>query len=273
MKNLPQNLTAAVDRARRAFIDRNVAQTLINCVDLTAVNRNVNPMLVNQICRDADQGINGKAASVTVHSSFLTQAFNNVARRRVPIATVVNYPDGTGTPLITERETRSAIIKGATEIEIVLDHKTLLGGDKAGARALLLACKKACGNDAKMKVVLESSAFPDHQTLYEAACLAIDCGADMLVTATDTPSMRATTTLEAAATMLQAIKDNRKGTGLKIGGEMDNVRALTPYVALARQMMGEKWIKPENFRVAGRALINEAVRIFNPPPQIGHSGI
>src|SRR5690606_7607826 len=127
-----------------SFMDRFTAHTLINCVDLTAINRLVNPMLVNHICRDADQGINGKAASVTVHSTFLTQAFNNVARRRVPIATIINYPGGTGTTAQTERETHSAIIKGATEIEIVMDYNALKNGDKTTARALLLACKKAC---------------------------------------------------------------------------------------------------------------------------------
>ncbi|MBU0800576.1 MAG: hypothetical protein KKA05_06180, partial [Alphaproteobacteria bacterium] len=171
----------------------------------------------------------------------------------------------------TERETHNAVIRGASEIEIVLDYNSLKDGDKATTRALLLACKKACGKDAIMKVVIETSAFRDHDALYDAACLAMDCGADMLVTATDAPGNRSNTTLEAAATLLQAIKDNGKKTGLKIAGEIDSARNHAPYMALARHMMGDNWVKPENFRIAGRALLNEAVNIINTPPRLGHS--
>lgn len=260
MKNMPAALSGVVDRVRHSHtIDPRTARDMINCLDMTAVNSNANHMLVNAVCRDADQGRFGASASVTVHPNFLTQTFNNGARRNIPVASIVNYPDGGGTPSQTERDTRSLVSRGVREIEIVIDYESLRRGKKDNARDLLVACRKACGKDAKMKVVLEGGAFTNYEHLYEAACLAIDCGADMLVTGTVRNETRANTCIEHAATILQAIKDTGGRTGLKIGGEQDNARAHGPYFALVRDMMGEKWIRPDNFRIGGRALQSEAL--------------
>jgi deoxyribose-phosphate aldolase len=263
MKNMPSSLSKAADRVRNAGLDPRTARDMINCLDISAVNGNVNPMLVNAICRDADQGRHGASATVTVHPNYLTNAFNNGARGRVPVACIMNYPDGKGTVFNTERDTRSAVARGVKEIEIVIDHEAFKRGDKDSVRALLTACRRACGKDAKMKVVLEGSSFTEFSPLYEAACLAIDCGADMLVTGTAVNEMRSNTALEHAAVILMAIRDNGKKIGLKIGGEHDNARAHAPYFALARNMMGADWVRPENFRIGGRALQSEALAVLN----------
>ena len=278
MKNLPPAVGEMADRVRHVNVDRRSARDIIVCLDLTAINRNVNPMLVNHLCRDADQGRHGRAAAIVVHTTFLSQAFNNVARKRVPVGTVVNFPQGGGTSEQTARDTRSAIIKGASEIEIVIDHAALRRGDKGHVRDLLRACRESCGKDAIMKVVLETSAFDDYGALYEAAELALDCGADMLVTATGMNSQngRSHTSLEAAASMLHAIRNNGNRAGIKIAGEQDSARAHAPYIALARRMMGDDWVTPVNFRIGGRALQADALRWLQPglpPPSHQGSGI
>jgi len=96
----------------------------------------------------------------------------------------------------------------------------------------------------------------------------------MLVTGTVRNEMRANTSIEHAATILQAIKDTGGRTGLKIGGEVDNARAHMPYFILARSMMGTDWIRPDNFRIGGRALQSEALAAAsgNQPRPFTHLG-
>jgi deoxyribose-phosphate aldolase len=264
MRNLPPALEAAVARVRHVMPDQNGARAMIACFDLTHVNRNTNPMIINHLARDTDQGQWGRVAALCVEQSFLTQAFNSVARRRVNIGSFVNFPDGDGTPDQTARDVRRAIIKGANEIEIVMNHEEFRKGNKAAVRAVLESARQACGKDATLKVVLETSAYSDAGALYDAATLAIDCGADMLVTASGPTRMRpVTTSLEAAALMLHAIRDSGKPVGLKIAGDGDDIRSAAPYLALARQMMGSAWAKPANFRIGGQNLHKDAAAFLS----------
>lgn len=267
MRNFPQALKKVVERIRYTSIDAQTARTIINCADLSTRSSVQHTMDVSMLCHAARQGPLGNAASVTVQHAHITQAFNQLARSNVAVAATVNATSGVYSALETERITRSLLLRGVSEVEITLHHKALNEGNKAAAQALLQACRRACGKDARMKVVIETRQFNDHQALYDAATLAIDCGADMLVTANFVPRDRTPqTTLEAAATLLQAIRDNGGKTGLKIGGEHDNVRVIAPYMALARALMGSRWLTPSNFRIDGQEIIGEAARIANPPP-------
>lgn len=273
MRNMPPALSRVVERVRHTPVDSNIARAMLSCIDMTLITSSLNSVLVGGMSRDADQGTLGKAASITVHPNNLTNAFNQAGRYNIPVACIVNYPSGNAYPSTIERETRGLVNRGAREIEIVIDHNALRRGDKDAALHQLLACHRGCGGQARMKVVLEGAAFNDFQSLYDAACLAIDCGADMLVTGTMQSEFRpnvSNTSLEHAATILQAIKDNGRKTGLKIGGEVDTVAAHTPYFLLARVMMGADWVRPDNFRIGGRGLHLEALTITRkaqtPPP-------
>lgn len=266
MRNLPPSLEAAVRQTRSVMPDPNSARVMINCFDLTQNKRNVNPTIISYLSREVTQGRWGKIASLSVDQIFLTQAFNSVARQGVGVGTFINYPSGKGAPEQTAADVRRAVIKGANEIELVMNFEAMHNGQKDEARALIEAAKIACAKDAMLKVVIETSTYNDYGTLYEAATLAIDCGADMLVTMTGADSLgRTTTSPEAAATLLQAIKDSGKPVGLKIAGDGDTLRSAAPYIALARRMMGKDWVRPDNFRIAGNNLHKEAAGYLNNP--------
>ncbi len=235
----------------------------LHCMDLTSLNDADMPETIDALCASADQSVLGKVAAVCVYPRFVRQAASSLVGKDIGIATVINFPDGQSTIEKTVADTLAAINDGATEIDIVLDYKNFIHDDHQTPADLLNACRSACGNKAKMKVILESAAFDNQNLLYEAACLALDCGADFLKTSTGKhPSGGAT--VEAATTMLQAIKDKTSTAGLKISGGVRTAEDAARYIDLAKSMMSENWVEPQHFRLGASSLLDNLLIILLP---------
>lgn len=239
----------------------------LRCMDLTSLNDTDMPDTIDALCVKADQGPLGKVAAVCVYPRFVRQAAAALVGKDIGIATVINFPGGQSTVEKTVADTLAAISDGATEIDIVLDYKNFIHDDRQTPADLLKACRSACGNKAKMKVILESAAFDDQNLLYEAACLALDCGADFLKTSTGKHESGGAT-VEAAKTMLQAIKDKDSKAGLKVSGGVRTAEEADLYIELARSMKGKDWVSPENFRLGASGLLDNLLAFLtNALPQ------
>ncbi len=240
------------------------------CLDLTSLNDNDTPEAIATLCANASQGTLGHVAAVCVYPQFVAQAAQALADKHIGVATVINFPTGKGTAEETARATSQAIADGATEIDIVLDHESFRGDKALHAANLLLACREACGEDVKMKVILESAVFPDMANIYLAGTLAIQCGADILKTSTG-KHQAGGASLPAAFAMMQAIKNKedsvRRPIGLKLSGGLRTVADCAPYFAMARDLMGKNWIRPENFRIGASSLLSDLVTRLNPPKE------
>ena len=129
----------------------------------------------------------------------------------------------------------------------------MLRGDTSHAIDLLAATRRATG-DATMKVILESGAVADAETVRELADLAIDGGADFLKTSTGKTARGAT--LEAAATMLGVIADADRVVGLKPSGGIRTFDDAEQYLALADGAMGPGWATPATFRFGASGLLD-----------------
>ena len=69
-------------------------------------------------------------------------------------------------------------------------------------------------------------------------------------------------TLEAAATMLQAIKDKGSDAGVKISGGVKTVTDGAQYIALTESMMGKSWISTDTFRIGASGVLNDILVVL-----------
>lgn len=260
MRHLPPQLAGLIESAKKAQPDAEAARTSLHSLDLTSLNDDDTTTSIAALTAKADQGSLGHVAATCVYPRFLTQAFNATAAKDINRATVINFPSGKGDPEQTARDAKNAIASGANEIDIVLDYEGFLAGDKKHAEELLRACRATCGEGVKMKVILESAAFDDYAGLYAASRLALDCGTDFLKTSTG-KSVKGGASLEAAATMLQAILDSGSSkAGLKISGGVKTVADCAQYLELARQMMGKDWISKDTFRFGASGVLGDILQ-------------
>lgn len=266
MNNLPTHLADAVAQARTATASKEAATTTLHSLDLTSLNATDTPESIGGVLAKADQGALGHVAAICVYPQFLTQAFNAVAPKGINRATVINFPSGKGEYAQTVADTAAAIKSGANEIDIVLDHETFLKGDPLEAYELLVAAREACNaGGAKLKVILESSVFEKYEDLYDASLLALRAGADFLKTSTGKHATGGAS-LEAVATMLQAIKDEGSNAGLKVSGGVKTVADGAQYIALTEGMMGKGWISADKYRVGASGVMTDIVKVLGGAP-------
>jgi deoxyribose-phosphate aldolase len=259
LQSLPEILAEHVVRARKAEASRAAALTGLHSLDLTSLNDNDTEASIAALIARADQKDLGCVAATCVYPRFLAQTFNATAAKNINRATVINFPSGKGSPRQTLRDAQAAIASGANEIDIVLDYESFLGGDKKTAEDILRACRAACGSGVRMKVILESAAFDNYEDLYAACRLALDCGADFLKTSTG-KSARGGASLEAAATMLQAILDSGRKAGVKISGSVKTVADCAQYISLVQGMMGKNWITTGTFRIGASGVLTDILQ-------------
>lgn len=260
MKNLPTALASTVEQARKAEATRDAASTTLHSLDLTSLNATDTPEVIDTLLKKADQGALGHVAAVCVYPQFLTQSFNAVAKKGINIATVINFPSGHGEYAQTVADTTAAIKAGANEIDIVLDHESFLSGNRDHAFELLVAAREAANaGGAKLKVILESAVFENYQDLYDASLLALRAGTDFLKTSTGKHAAGGAS-LEAVATMLQAIKDEQSPAGLKVSGGVKTVGDGAQYIALTEGMMGKGWISADHYRVGASGVLGDILK-------------
>ena len=265
MHSLPDALTKLIEQARKAPASKAAALTGLHSLDLTSLNDDDTSEKIDALVAKADQGSLGHVAATCVYPRFLTQTFNATASKGINRATVINFPGGHAMPKATASATLVAVGNGANEIDIVLDYERFLAGNTQAAADLLYICRAACGPDVKMKVILESATFENYRDLYAASRLALDCGADFIKTSTG-KSAKGGASLEAAATMLQAIKDSGGKAGLKISGGVKTVADCAQYIALAESMMGKEWITVDTFRFGASGVLTDILQTLGKQP-------
>ncbi len=137
------------------------------------------------------------------------------------VCTVVGFPSGAHESEIKAAEAALAVVRGATEIDMVIDLGAALAGDWGAVEADVAAVQAACGT-ALLKVILESAALTPEQ-LAEACRRSEAGGAQYVKTSTGFhPSGGAS--VEAVRVMRETVGDR---LGVKAsGGIRDTATAL-----------------------------------------------
>ena len=244
---------------------RALARRALAALDLTSLGEDDDRARIEALC-DAANTAHGVPAAMCVYPEWIAtcrRRLHDLGLQQVAVATVVNFPEGAADPARVHRETRRALAAGAHEIDVVLPWRHLQAGDAAIARAVLDACREACGPNVRMKVILETGALETEALTREAAGIALDAGADFLKTSTGKVAVNATP--EAARILLQASHARRGQCGFKAAGGIRTLADAAGYFALADDILGPHWATPERFRFGASSLLGEILAVLDAP--------
>lgn len=205
----------------------------------------------------------GTPAAVCVFAEFVATAREALAAagidQHVRIATVANFPDGDASVDRVRREIDAALDCGADEIDVVFPYRSLLAGDADAGRALVAAARTACDKKT-LKVILETGELARPTLTNQAACIALDGGADFLKTSTGKVAVNATP--ESAELLLTLIRDTGSTAGLKVSGGVRDVASAAGYLDQADRILRAGWADPDHFRIGASSLLDDILRIL-----------
>ncbi len=151
---------------------------ILSKCDHTILSREATWADVKQILND---GITYNTASACIPPYFVAQAKNYV-QERLPVCTVIGFPNGYNTTEVKLFETRDALKNGADEIDTVINTGLVKSGDYKTILNELIALKKACG-DKILKVIIETCLLTEEEKINMCKTVT-ESGADYIKTST-----------------------------------------------------------------------------------------
>ena len=240
----------------------------ISMVDLTTLEGADTPGKVRAICAKA---VRPDATDLSVPSVGAVCVYNDmvgVARTAldliggaaIPVAAVATaFPSGRASYAVKAQDTMDAINAGAAEIDMVIDRGAFLSGRYGEVFDEIVKIKELCGDQAHLKVILETGELVTLDNVRKASYLAMLAGADFIKTSTGkvTPAATAPVVL----VMLEAVRDYYSMTQTRIGvkpaGGIRNTKDAIKQLVLVNEVAGPEWLNPQLFRIGASALLND----------------
>lgn len=257
MSTANATLTDLILTAEKVAVQNYAAEKIIPLLDLTSLNDSDNKLVIEQLCSQAVTPL-GNAAAVCIYPQFITTAKHILENTDIKICSVANFPDGNQPIKKVYTAIEDNVLLGADEIDVVIPYSKYLDNHAAEPiETFVRTCKHICGTKT-LKVILETGAIKDLDLIYAVSCAAIQGGADFLKTSTG--KIAANATLEAAVTMLTAIKKNNVEVGFKVSGGVRYHQQAAAYLFLADCIMGDEWISPQHFRIGASSLLGDLIK-------------
>ena len=153
-------------------------QTILSAVDHTLLAQTATWEEIRQTC---DDGVAYGCASVCIPASYVRQAADYLGGK-LPVCTVIGFPNGYSTTAVKVFEARDAIANGAREIDMVINIGWAKDGRWDELLAEIQAVKAACG-ERVLKVIVETSLLTDEEKV-RLCRIVSDSGADYIKTST-----------------------------------------------------------------------------------------
>ncbi|MBM7585632.1 deoxyribose-phosphate aldolase [Bacillus pakistanensis] len=149
-------------------------------IDHTALKADTSKEAIQKLIDEAKQyGFK----SVCVNPGYVSFASEQLKDTGVEVCTVIGFPLGASTTETKVFETKDAIEKGATEIDMVINVSQLKDKEDAAVEFEISEIVKAAKGKAIVKVIIETSLLTDEEK--ERACLlAKKANADFVKTST-----------------------------------------------------------------------------------------
>ena len=147
-------------------------------VDHTLLTQGATWEEIKQICDDAAEF---QTASVCIPPSYVKQASEYLGDR-IPVCTVIGFPNGYMTTAVKEFETKDAIANGAAEIDMVINIGWVKDGRFDLVEDEIRTLKAACG-DKILKVIIETCLLTEEEKI-KMCELVTNAGADYIKTST-----------------------------------------------------------------------------------------
>lgn len=258
---MKEELQELVVEARKVQANEEYALRTLASMDLTSLGEDDTDEKIIDLCRRAVCPA-GHVAAVCVYDKFVPLCLKELENTGVRVATVCNFPHGLPDAPAVVEEARAQVASGVHEVDVVLPYKRYKAGITDVAISLVEQVRSVCGDEVKLKVILETSQLHSLKIIEEASREVILAGADFIKTSTG--KVPGGATLEAAAVMLSVIKEAqpayKRPLGFKPSGGLKTVSDAAGFLYLADMIMGEGWATPETFRFGASGLLNDVLR-------------
>ena len=151
---------------------------ILAAVDHTLLRQDARWEEIRQVC---DDGIRYRCASVCIPPSYVARA-RDYAAGRIPICTVIGFPNGYSTTAAKCFEARDAVDSGAGEIDMVINLGWVKDRRWEDLLAEIRAVKEACGGRL-LKVIVETCLLTEAEKL-RLCDIVSRSGADYIKTST-----------------------------------------------------------------------------------------
>jgi deoxyribose-phosphate aldolase len=269
---------AATLRTRRTVKKEWQAAWLLRAVtlmDLTTLSGDDTPGRVRRLCAKARRPVRPdlleamdaaqlpiRVAAVCVYHTFVETAVEALEGSGIPVAAVsTGFPAGLSPFAQRLAEIRASVAAGADEIDIVITRSHALTENWRALYDEVRAMREACG-DAHIKTILAAGELGTLRTVARASLVCMMAGADFIKTSTGKETVNAT--LPIGLVMARAIREYRERSGqlvgLKPAGGIRSARDSLEWLALVKDELGDRWLRPDLFRFGVSALLTDIER-------------
>ncbi len=269
---------AATLRTRRTVKREWQAAWLLRAVtlmDLTTLSGDDTPGRVRRLCAKARRPVRAdlleamgaerlpvRVAAVCVYHTFVATALEALEGSGIPVAAVsTGFPAGLSAFEQRIGEIRASVAAGADEIDVVITRAHVLTEDWRALYDEVRTMREACG-DAHIKTILATGELGTLRNVARASMVCMMAGADFIKTSTGKEGVNAT--LPVGLVMARAIRDYRERTGhlvgLKPAGGIRAAREALDWLALIKDELGDRWLRPDLFRFGASALLTDIER-------------
>lgn len=247
----------------------------ITLIDLTSLAGDDTPGRILRLCDKARRPVRVdlleamqaaqlpiKVAAVCVYHRFVETAVHALEGSGIPVAAVsTGFPAGLSPFEQRIAEIGASVSAGAEEIDVVITRAHVLTEDWAALYDEVRAMREACG-DAHIKTILATGELGTLRNVARASLVCMMAGADFVKTSTGKESVNAT--LPVGLVMARAIREyqERSGhiVGLKAAGGIRSARDALDWLALIKEELGDRWLRPDLFRLGASALLTDIER-------------
>jgi deoxyribose-phosphate aldolase len=247
----------------------------ITLMDLTTLSGDDTPGRVRRLCAKARRPVRDdlleamgaaqlpiRVAAVCVYHRFVETAVQALEGSGIPVAAVsTGFPAGLSPFEQRIAEIGASVAAGADEIDVVITRTHVLTENWRALYEEVREMRDACG-DAHIKTILATGELGTLRNVARASLVCMMAGADFIKTSTGKESVNAT--LPVGLVMARAIRDYRERTGhlvgLKAAGGIRSARESTEWLALVKDELGDRWLRPDLFRFGASALLTDIER-------------
>ena len=146
--------------------------------DHTLLHPDSTPAQIRELCGDA---LHFQTAAVCIPPCFVRMA-KEYLRGRIPVCTVIGFPNGNMMSAVKEYEARAALMDGADEIDMVINVGMLKAGEDDYVRNEIERIREICSNHI-LKVIVEACLLSEDEKI-RICRIVTEAGADFIKTST-----------------------------------------------------------------------------------------
>ena len=206
-------------------------KNVVNYVDHTLLSQAATWEEIEQIC---DDGVVFQTASVCIPPSYVKRAKEYLGEK-LPVCTVIGFPNGYNTTAVKVFETKDAVANGADEIDMVINLGFVKEGNYAAVLEEIKAVKEACGGKL-LKVIIETCLLTEAEKI-ELCRVVTEAGAEFIKTSTGFSTAGAT-----FADIELFAKHIGEGVQMKAAGGISSLADAEKFLELGATRLGTRRI-------------------------------